>query len=78
MEGTVTIYNRSISKNGSRYVDFYDDGDTRSFKNIENTYPGIQVRKLECIGHIQKRVGNRLRKLKKSVKGLGGKGCNIT
>ena len=74
VEGTVAIYNRSISKNGLRYVDFYGDGDTKSFKNIENTYPGMQVRKLECIGHIQKRVGNRLRKQKKSVKGLGGKG----
>ena len=27
----------------------------------------------ECVGHIQKRVGNRLRKKKKEVKGLGGK-----
>ncbi|GFV72883.1 uncharacterized protein TNCV_1619581 [Trichonephila clavipes] len=30
--------------------------------------------KYECIGHVQKRVGSRLRKLKKSTKGLGGKG----
>ena len=30
------------------------------------------MRKLECIGHIQKGMGNRLCKLKKSVKGLGG------
>ena len=56
VEGTVAIYNRSISKNGPRYVDFYGDGIT-SFKNIENTYPGIQVRKLECIGHITKGGG---------------------
>jgi len=27
-----------------------------------------------CTGHVQKRVGNRLRKLKKNVKGLSGKG----
>ena len=32
------------------------------------------MEKLECIGHIQKRVGNRLRKFKKTIKGLGGKG----
>ncbi|GFW10063.1 uncharacterized protein TNCV_4208281 [Trichonephila clavipes] len=30
--------------------------------------------KYECIGHKQKRVGSRLRKLKKSTKGIGGKG----
>ena len=33
----------------------------------------IKVQKLECVGHVQKRVGNRLRKLKEHVKGLGGK-----
>ncbi|GFX91492.1 uncharacterized protein TNCV_2599411 [Trichonephila clavipes] len=32
------------------------------------------VNKLECIGHVQKRVGSHLRKFKKFVKGLGGKG----
>ena len=34
----------------------------------------MKVVKKECVGHVQKRVGNRLRKLKKSVRGLGGKG----
>ena len=29
--------------------------------------------KYECIGHYQKRVGNRLRNLRKKTKGLGGK-----
>lgn len=33
----------------------------------------IKVSKLKCIGHVQKRVGNRLRKLNKSTKELGGK-----
>ncbi|GFY09497.1 uncharacterized protein TNCV_4321761 [Trichonephila clavipes] len=37
-------------------------------------YTPNTVNKLECIGHVQKRVGSHLRKLKKSVKGLGGKG----
>ena len=32
----------------------------------------MKVAKLECMGHYQKRVGNRLRKLKKRVTGLGG------
>ena len=34
---------------------------------------GEKVVKYECIGHYQKRVGNRLRKLRLRVKGLGGK-----
>ena len=31
----------------------------------------IEILKLECVGHYQKRVGNRLRNLKKKGKGLG-------
>ena len=38
---------------------------------VENIY---EVKKLECVGHVQKRVGTRLRKLKQEVKGIGGKG----
>ena len=41
---------------------------------IENVYSGIKVQKLECIGHNHKCVGNRPRKLKERVKGLGCKG----
>ena len=36
--------------------------------------PNKPVTKYECIGHYQKRVGSRLRKLKKETKGLGGRG----
>ena len=35
---------------------------------------GITVEKKECIGHVQKRVGTALRKLKRENPGLGGKG----
>ena len=41
---------------------------------VFNTYPGITVRKLQCVGHVQTRVGSRLLSLKKKVKGLGGRG----
>ena len=34
----------------------------------------MKVNKLQCIGHVQKRVGSRLLSLKKRVKGLGGIG----
>ena len=36
-------------------------------------YPGITVKKYECLGHYQKRVGNHLRKLRRQGKGVGGK-----
>ena len=68
------IFQRSENKHGLRYTEYYGDGDSKIHRAIENTYHGIKVQELECIGHIQKRVGNRLCKLWKDVKGLGGKG----
>ena len=41
---------------------------------MENAYQNIHVEKKECVGHVQKRVGTALRKLKKETKGIGGKG----
>ncbi|XP_064470221.1 uncharacterized protein LOC135384970 [Ornithodoros turicata] len=72
--GAYRIFERAPSRHGIRYMDYYGDGDSKSFLRVEDIYEGKEVRKLECIGHVQKRVGCRLRKLKKVVKGLGGKG----
>ena len=73
-EGTVNIFKRSIHTRGLRYVNFYGDDDSKSFSRIKNIYRCRKVRKYECVGHVQKRMGTRLRKLRKSVKGLGGNG----
>ena len=54
-----------------RNLIYYGDGDSKSFQSVENIYEGVI--KFECIGHYQKEVDNRLRKLKQRVKGLGGK-----
>ena len=35
---------------------------------------GIEMEKKECIGHVQKKVGTALHKLKRENPGLGGKG----
>lgn len=67
--GTKNIFERSLAKHNLRYIYLLGDGDTKSFTAVENIYPGIKVNKLECVGHVQKRVGNRLRKLKTKVKG---------
>ncbi|GFT87552.1 uncharacterized protein TNCV_3759911 [Trichonephila clavipes] len=42
--------------------------------SVKDTYGLNSVTKFECIGHVQKRVGSRLRKLKTKTKGLSGKG----
>jgi hypothetical protein len=74
VNGATRIFSRSIEKHGLRYTKYLGDGDSKSFSTVKNFYEGFLVEKLECVGHIQKRVGNRLRNLKKNVKNLGGKG----
>ena len=55
--GIQRIFSRSIETHKLRYTEYYDDGDSKSFNEIENVYPDPIVVKKVCIGHIQKRVG---------------------
>jgi hypothetical protein len=64
--GAVAIFNRSLSQYGVRYLDYLGDGDSRAFKSVSEAKPygDCAIKKLECIGHIQKRMGTRLRALR--------------
>ena len=76
-EGAVRIFGRSLIKNKLRYVKYIGDGDSSAFKKVldSNPYNSSTIpEKLECIGHIQKRVGAGLINLVKENKGLGGRG----
>ncbi|GFY14283.1 uncharacterized protein TNCV_3614711 [Trichonephila clavipes] len=57
-----------------QYTQYYGDGDSKVFMSVKETYGINRVTKFECIGHVQKRVGSHLRKLKTKTKGLFGKG----
>ncbi|GFX36946.1 uncharacterized protein TNCV_1174481 [Trichonephila clavipes] len=72
--GAFRIFERSLIKRDLQYTEYYGDGDSKGFLQVKDIYGENSVTKLECIGHIQKRVNLRLRKLKKNTKGLGGKG----
>ncbi|GFV53845.1 uncharacterized protein TNCV_4208961 [Trichonephila clavipes] len=72
--GVYRIFERSEANRSLRYTSYYGDGDSKAFNNVKDIYGYDSVVKYECIGHVQKRVGSRLRKLKKCTKGLGGKG----
>ena len=63
-DGATGIFGQSVEKYGVLYLQYYCDGDSKSFEKVKNIYPGQKVIKYECIGHYQKRVGNRLRKLR--------------
>ena len=40
-------------------IQYLGDGDSSSFKsvNVSKPYPGVDVKKIECIGHLHKRTG---------------------
>ena len=75
-EGTERIFRRSAETHRLRYSELYGDGESKSYNKVKDVYAaaGIEVAKQECIGHVQKRVGTALRKLKKDTPGLSGKG----
>ena len=70
------MFLRSVSLLGVKYKYYIGNGDTKTCKALLdlNPYDDCPVSKKECVGHVQKRMGSRLRKLKKDTKGLGGKG----
>ncbi|GFW13835.1 uncharacterized protein TNCV_4036771, partial [Trichonephila clavipes] len=72
--GATRIFQRSVVKRGLKYAHYYGDGDSKGFISVNDTYGKDSVTKYECIGHVQKRVGARLRKLKSKNKNLSGKG----
>lgn len=70
-EGAVTIYKRSLAQYNVRYIDYLGDGDSNAYSAVCNAMPygeDTNINKLECIGHIQKRMGTRLRTLKQKSK----------
>lgn len=81
VDGMLRIFSRSEENRGVRYKNNIGDGDTKTFLQISSLNPYKDL-KIECVGHIQKRMGTRLRKLKSQMAGkklsdkktLGGKG----
>ena len=71
VEGLKKMFHRSERLHNLRYTFHIGDGDTKSFDEISKSdpYPGYKITKGECIGHVQKRVGARLRTIKANYKG---------
>ncbi|GBN21774.1 hypothetical protein AVEN_108317-1 [Araneus ventricosus] len=70
MEKVYHIFERSEVTRNLKYTQCYCDGDSKASDDVKDIYGENTVSKLECIGQAQIRVGSRLRKLKKSRKGL--------
>lgn len=69
------IFMRSVKKYGVKYINYIGDGDSKTYMGIINShsYGDIAIVKKECVGHVQKRMGSRLRECKKANPGIGGK-----
>ncbi|KAE8746814.1 hypothetical protein FOCC_FOCC006449 [Frankliniella occidentalis] len=86
VDGMVQLFQRSEEKRGVFYENYIGDGDSKTYKAIVESDPykkqKIIVKKRECTAHVQKRMGTRLRNLKKELagkklsdgKGISGKG----
>ena len=71
--GALRIFKRSFQTRGLKYKNMLGDGDSSTYNKIVQSKPyGDECipNKMECIGHVQKRVGSRLRKLKNQSKGV--------
>lgn len=83
MDGAKTMFHRSVSLYGVRYTEYLGDGDSNAYKSVSESRPyGNEIKntKLECIGHVQKRMGTRLRTLRdksKKQKLEDGKGLSV-
>jgi hypothetical protein len=69
--GAVAIFKCSEATHGLRHTTYLGDGDSASYKKVHDSkpYEDVDVIKVECVGHIQKRLGNRLRKLRTQYRG---------
>ena len=70
--GILKCFMRSVEQLNFRFINFIGDGDPKAYYEVEKTNPygdRYPVNKGECLGHIQKRVGSRLRKLEKEYGG---------
>lgn len=76
VDSMIEMFGRSEENFGVKYLNYIGDGDSKTYASIVKNNPygdEHSVIKSECVGHVQKRMGTRLRNIKKKEK-LGGKG----
>lgn len=84
VSGVLEMFRRSQALHNVRYKYYLGDGDSKGYESVVAAKPygsEFEIKKLECVGHVKKRMGARLRKLKTTSKKklddnktLGGRG----
>lgn len=75
-DGLLEMFKNSWAKYGARFLRYVGDGDSSAFAALRDNQPyggDFPVEKRECVNHIQKRMGTRLRAVKKKTPGLNRK-----
>lgn len=68
-QAVVEMFKRSTTR-GVKYKNYIGDGDSKVYSNVCDAKPygeNYVVNKKECVGHVQKRMGKRLRDLVKNT-----------
>ncbi|XP_014478531.1 PREDICTED: uncharacterized protein LOC106746440 [Dinoponera quadriceps] len=76
VDAMIELFSRSVEKHGVMYTNYVGDGDSKTYTGIINAKPygdENEIVKKECVGHVQTRMGTRLRGCKKNNPGIGGK-----
>ena len=61
-QGAVDIFGRSVEKHNLRYTTFIGDGDSKAYFLVKDMYgEDHEVKKIDCVGHVHKRMGANLR-----------------
>ena len=55
----VRLWSRSVARRGLRYTEYIGDGDCKGHANVVASAPYGPDVNVECVGHVQKRVGHR-------------------
>lgn len=74
--GALRLFQRSLETRKIRYRYYLGDGDSKGYEYVVDAKPygpDFHIFKLECINHVAKRVGRRLRNMKNSVLSDGKK-----
>lgn len=65
--GVTKLFERSTTRGvAARYIKYLGDGDSKGFDSVAASNPygqEVVIEKVECINHVQKRMGTRLRRL---------------
>lgn len=71
VDGAKTIFQRSVPHYNVCYTEHLGDGNSDTLKSVFDLKPygeNVNITKLECVGHVQKHMGTRLRTLKQKSK----------